>query len=345
VLTAVEYKKGAGWLGLKNGRSRRVSGSISRFLPFGDYRTTPATNPGTTDRGFTGHRHNDELELIYMNARYFLPGTGRFISADTIVPDPANPQSHNRYSYVRNNALNYIDPSGHAETSCIEGVETCATDVDDCVPQCNPGQNNWADGFIQYLLENTDLNDSSDNPLGQFILDFYLDTMEGWNSVMGSLTPEDALLDAIYSSYKYVADSGLTPYDALEKHRSLGLIFDLGFFLAMNSWVNNIRAHEAIFISNYLEFPFGARNPDLIVYTSKVQGQMQLDDIQGFPRTVDNYLPNYGRATRFTSGDGIVRTRVVIPGYYQGHEGAFTYIFEPDGLTVNHRMFHSYPLP
>lgn len=35
------------------------------------------------------------------------------LSADTIVPDAANPQSFNRYSYVNNNPINFNDPSGH----------------------------------------------------------------------------------------------------------------------------------------------------------------------------------------------------------------------------------------
>ncbi len=48
-----------------------------------------------------------------MNARYYMPLVGRFISADTIVPEPSNPQSFNRYSYSLNNPVNYIDPSGH----------------------------------------------------------------------------------------------------------------------------------------------------------------------------------------------------------------------------------------
>jgi hypothetical protein len=48
-----------------------------------------------------------------MNARFFVPGIGRFASADTIVPDPANPQSLNRYAYSLNNPVNYVDPSGH----------------------------------------------------------------------------------------------------------------------------------------------------------------------------------------------------------------------------------------
>ena len=38
---------------------------------------------------------------------------GRFTSPDTIVPNPAYPQSLNRYSYCLNNPLKWIDPSGH----------------------------------------------------------------------------------------------------------------------------------------------------------------------------------------------------------------------------------------
>lgn len=49
-----------------------------------------------------------------MNARFYVSGIGRFASADTIVPDPMNPQSWNRYSYANNNPLGYSDPSGHS---------------------------------------------------------------------------------------------------------------------------------------------------------------------------------------------------------------------------------------
>jgi RHS repeat-associated protein len=57
----------------------------------------------------------NDLGLIYMNARYYVGSIGRFASADTIVPDPANPQSFNRYSYVLNRPLSFIDPTGHRE--------------------------------------------------------------------------------------------------------------------------------------------------------------------------------------------------------------------------------------
>jgi RHS repeat-associated protein len=96
---------------LVNSSNGVVSGSTARYYPFGAYRTTPTQT--ITDRQFTGHQHNDDLGLIYMNARFYVPGIGRFASADIIVPDSMNPQAWNRYTYVANNPLILIDPSGH----------------------------------------------------------------------------------------------------------------------------------------------------------------------------------------------------------------------------------------
>jgi len=80
------------------------------FFPFGGTRTGSVSS----DKKFTGQRL-DVTGLYYYNARYYDPLIGRFISADTIVQSPANPQTLNRYSYVMNNPLKYIDPSGHDE--------------------------------------------------------------------------------------------------------------------------------------------------------------------------------------------------------------------------------------
>ena len=68
-----------------------VTDSKARYNPFGVFTTTaPSSNPSISNHGFTGHRHNNtgtnDLGLIYMNARYYMPLVGRFISADTIVP-------------------------------------------------------------------------------------------------------------------------------------------------------------------------------------------------------------------------------------------------------------------
>jgi RHS repeat-associated protein len=81
----------------------------SKYFPFGECLESP---PYPTDILFTGQRL-DDTGLYYYGARYYDAGMGRFISPDTIVPDPANPQSFNRYSYCLNNPLKYLDPSGH----------------------------------------------------------------------------------------------------------------------------------------------------------------------------------------------------------------------------------------
>lgn len=68
----------------------------------------------TTTRGFTGHEHVDNLNIIHMNGRLYDPSLGRFIQADSMVD--AGIQGLNRYSYVLNRPLTLTDPSGHLST-------------------------------------------------------------------------------------------------------------------------------------------------------------------------------------------------------------------------------------
>ncbi len=82
-----------------------------RFYPFGETRFT--TGSMFTDKLFTSQREITGLGIYHYGARFYSPKLGRFLSADSIVPGYANPQNLNRYSYVLNNPLGYIDPSGH----------------------------------------------------------------------------------------------------------------------------------------------------------------------------------------------------------------------------------------
>jgi hypothetical protein len=52
--------------------------------------------------------------LDFAEARYFDSGVGRFSSPDSFLNDSytQDPSSWNRYVYVRNNPLKYVDPSG-----------------------------------------------------------------------------------------------------------------------------------------------------------------------------------------------------------------------------------------
>ncbi len=70
-----------------------------------------------TRRGYTGHSMLGRMGLIHMNGRVQDAITGRFLSPDPNIPHPDFTQSYNRYAYVTNNPLSYVDPSGFEDFS------------------------------------------------------------------------------------------------------------------------------------------------------------------------------------------------------------------------------------
>jgi RHS repeat-associated protein len=79
-------------------------GRRSEWGPFGD----------KVNQKFTGQERDEETGFDFFQARYFYGAQGRFNSPDpgNAGADPMNPQTWNGYSYVRNNPLAYVDPSG-----------------------------------------------------------------------------------------------------------------------------------------------------------------------------------------------------------------------------------------
>ena len=66
---------------------------------------------------YNGEATDITTGLQYLRARYYDPGTGRFVQEDTFLGYVQTPLSLNLYIYVQNNPLNYIDPSGNVSTS------------------------------------------------------------------------------------------------------------------------------------------------------------------------------------------------------------------------------------
>jgi RHS repeat-associated protein len=75
----------------------------SRHFPYGGERWSSGTLP--MDYRFTGQRFEQPLGIYIMGARWYDPALGRWLSADTIVPEPMDPQAFNRYSFVVGNPL------------------------------------------------------------------------------------------------------------------------------------------------------------------------------------------------------------------------------------------------
>ncbi len=93
------------------------------FTPFGGWQHTwknATSAPLQTTYRYTGQRHEPDIKLYDYGARWYDNRRGRFIQPDTIVPDPGDPQSLNRYSYAANNPVRYTDPSGLFEEDEIE---------------------------------------------------------------------------------------------------------------------------------------------------------------------------------------------------------------------------------
>jgi RHS repeat-associated protein len=87
-----------------------VTSEQERYYAYGKDRLAGTTVP--TDNRFTGQKE-DGTGLVYMNARYYDPVTGQFVSPDTLVPDATNLFDYNRCMYVRGNPLKYTNPTGH----------------------------------------------------------------------------------------------------------------------------------------------------------------------------------------------------------------------------------------
>jgi len=77
------------------------------YKPFGE-----AVQTTMPEFGFTGQRFEAVTGLYDYRARWYDPGLGRFLSADPLVPRPYDPQSLNRYTYVDNDPIGRIDPTG-----------------------------------------------------------------------------------------------------------------------------------------------------------------------------------------------------------------------------------------
>jgi RHS repeat-associated protein len=58
------------------------------------------------------------MGLNHMNGRVEDAILGRMLSPDPHIPDPTNAQSYNRYSYVNNNPLTMVDPTGFHGHKC-----------------------------------------------------------------------------------------------------------------------------------------------------------------------------------------------------------------------------------
>ena len=63
---------------------------------------------------YRGYRYDKEIDLYYLNSRFYNSNIGRFINADGLLGQQGNILGHNMYAYTQNNPVMYSDISGYA---------------------------------------------------------------------------------------------------------------------------------------------------------------------------------------------------------------------------------------
>jgi hypothetical protein len=241
------------------------------------------------------------------------------------VPDPSNPQTLNRYSYCLNNPLKYVDPSGrnYEEYMRLYG-----------------GQVGGEGGSGASIVGGTGTSQPS-LPIEHPTLLGYMTQLANilmWPQQWASEQTLNSLLSSIGKSIDItpsIIDISNVPESQREDYLKGIKLGDLT--------VQAIIALASIGVAIYspVSDPLSIQpyNPlRNIKYSDKIINEfdMGLAD-HCFPWEVDNYGAD-GVVTLQKGGDGIIRLRVDIYGSYNGVNGKFDYIIEPDG-SCRHRWF------
>ena len=140
------------WLGssrLVSTPNRTVS-STTAYSPFGE----TYAQSGSSDASFTGENQDTVAGLYDFLFREYNPSYARWVSPDPaglLAADLADPQSFNRYTYVRNRPLLFIDPLG---LTCVyyadDGVTVEERDLQSDPIECEANNGTWIDDeFVQ----------------------------------------------------------------------------------------------------------------------------------------------------------------------------------------------------
>ena len=94
-------------------------GTAQAIYYYDDFGNTTAKGNFQNEICYTGGIYDDTTGLYYLNARYYSPEDGNFMSQDTYRGEYTNPSTLNFYGYCGGNPINYVDPSGHFAISIV----------------------------------------------------------------------------------------------------------------------------------------------------------------------------------------------------------------------------------
>lgn len=174
---------------MKLSRVRAVRSRCVFKLPFGE-EVGAGVGGRTTAQGyvtdnvaqkFTSKERDAETGLDYFGARYYGSTQGRFTTPDPYMPsaEVTNPQTWNRYTYVLNNPLKYVDPTGLSYSDLDDAQRKLFQTYADQYNKANKTKLSLEQAYntldesqqsnfeaITHALENTQLTGKKGNSLG-----------------------------------------------------------------------------------------------------------------------------------------------------------------------------------
>lgn len=268
---------------------------------------------------------------MYYNARFYDPSIGRFLTADTIVPDMLNAQAYNRYAYVINNPIKYTDPTGHfwhenggktGKERVDERNDRDKDDNDGIWKKFVKGAKKLYNNFVEWQNKHTvqTHNDEYGTNFKTWVdykkaRDAYNNALKEWYSASDTFWKTGV--------FELSAESFLAMYD----FGYVGpIVQEMGFGYML---LRPIARFLPKFSGKFFK---GAQ------YTQKVRIQMaRMKDIRhAFPKSVDGYAQAFGTKAFFKGADGKLYQRLELSGHYLGKSGTFEYIKDIRGF-INHR--------
>ncbi|CCN48800.1 putative Rhs family protein fused with Integrin alpha N-terminal domain [Vibrio nigripulchritudo MADA3029] len=253
-----------------------------------------------TNRGYTGHEEIEEVGLIHMNGRVYDQTLGRFVSADPIIQAPFVTNSFNRYAYVWNNPLKYIDPTGfeineewqdvinnkphkeggyesdrydHGNGGTTDNGTKHDYTSDELYGRENKNET-WRDGTADLIRDETYLVNSPNGTMLEFYPDIYYDPSRVNGVHNEVLSDYSSATAAGYVAYGTVVSS-LIPLPTPSKASIFGRFFNwVGSKLGVTKGLGNF-ADQSKLLNHFAKHggEFGAKNAD--EYLSMARDVMQ----------------------------------------------------------------------
>ena len=196
-----------------------------RYTPFGEVRIDGNL---ATDHTYTGQVNDETTGLAFYNARYYDPATARFITPDSIVPNPNDGQDYNRYTYVRNNPVRFGDPSGNVPCEYCNDAQQERFDSETLDNRARPTHSGigssanrestspFADYGFDPVFPDRQARIPGQGDASQFVTNSAAGILDGFNPLLDEPFTEGLLVEESSTEYQFFnlfADIAIAPVE------------------------------------------------------------------------------------------------------------------------------------